>query len=224
MTRKNRSYGRGWYGESGRHYLARHGIETAEGCKKPTKSRGRSELISEEELREWQPQKKHINAVEDVLAWESVVDTIEPIVESYKKDVLREHDFHVSDEFSDVVDFDVIRNPADVDLMSDEDYEKYRKLVEEAEDEHGFDELPDDYDPLLVAESGLRNAKNKLGHRMGKVVGIDYDDLTLVRHKEKLTDTSIKYLIKEINPKDMDEKGRKYLNKIYEGETNVGDE
>lgn len=229
MTRKTRKRKKpkGWRNEPVRHGLAGQGVSTVINDKwrfnvNDYVARGRSELITEEELKNWQPQEKHINAVEDVLAWEGVVETIEPIVKGYKRKILEEHDFQVSDEFADELNFRTIESPEETYLMSDEDYEEYQKLIEKAEDKYGFGDLPDDYDPLLIAKSGLRKSKHRLGKEMGDVVGIDYDDIIHPKHKERLVDTSIRYLINEVDSEDVEERGDEFLENIYQGKTKVG--
>ena len=109
------------------------------------------------------PSKQLIDCAKTVFQAMAYVKTVQPIVESYQREILAKHQFHVSNEFTEKweVTNHIILDPKETYLMEDSDFQIYLDEVAQEHKKHNFN-VPKDHCPLLIAQNLERQAKMAL--------------------------------------------------------------
>ena len=103
------------------------------------------------------------SAVETYFLAKAYEETIRPIVEGYRTQILLENNFEYRDDLFESErrkpDSKFVKDEKDTYLMKDEQFTVYLGLVHEQHLSHGFDVKEFGYCPLLIAEDNTRKAK-----------------------------------------------------------------
>tara|TARA_B100002049_G_scaffold164967_1_gene123765 strand:- start:9047 stop:9571 length:525 start_codon:yes stop_codon:yes gene_type:complete len=144
-------------------------------------------------------------AAETLIAAKAFVQTIKPVVDEYRQKILNTHRFEIAPEHRErrysPEDF-VILDERFTYLMSDEDAQKYFKLLQEQHIKHGFSYLLQKYDdwetnfycPLLIAESMEREARTALIEASKYIHGIDQKKVYKIDALKKIADLTLRYV------------------------------
>ena len=109
------------------------------------------------------PSAQLIECAKTVFQAIAYVQTIQPIVESYQREILAKHQFHISKEFAEICKsrHRIILDPYETNLLEDSDFQIYLDEVTQEHKKHNFD-VPKDSCPLLIAHDLERKAKMAL--------------------------------------------------------------
>lgn len=130
-----------------------------------------------------QPTEEMIAAAETVFKTMAWLEVVKPKVLAYQKEILKRHQFKVARKHSrsrrnsQTNVPQIILDPKDTFLMSDEDFEIYCRESRKAQEEVGLKTDTPEECPLLVAEDLLRKAKEVLIEVMQPVTQVDSQKL-----------------------------------------------
>ena len=131
-----------------------------------------------------------VSAAKEVFAAMAYTQSIRPIVEGYKNQVIAEMDAINEFDGTPITDFHHDY------CMGESKFAIYIQKVNAARDKAGFKVPNDDYCPLLMAESAERAAKAKLCKVLENVTGLTYDQVvdSGLDNFKKYIDLNLSYL------------------------------
>jgi len=128
------------------------------------------------------------------IAAKAKTETVRPLVESLKSEVLSTFDFQYSEEWNDI-STGKITKISDVYMMSDEDFTIYADLMHAAYLTAGFEVSPD-HCPLLMAENEERKAGIAMVNAAKYITNCEYDNLlSRIDLIPKFLDTLVKLVL-----------------------------
>lgn len=147
----------------------------------------------------FQPTPAMVKAAETLFVAMAQVDFLEPIVNGYKKSILANHQWRISEQYARRRGTEVILDPESAWLMSDEEFAVYDKLCKEARDAAELYVESPDHCPLLVARHQVSLAQNALVEAMGMTTVDDLLCSGMERYK-KYVDLSLRLLAPFVRP------------------------
>lgn len=135
-------------------------------------------------MKKFEPTKDMVAAAALVMHTMAAVDVIKPIVDGYRRRILEEGQWQVKPEFRDKMSRrggglgeEVILDPKNAYLMSDENFAIYDAKCKAARDEAGLHVEDPEFCPLCVAEHDLVKARVLLVNAMQPITGLEYNKL-----------------------------------------------
>lgn len=129
-----------------------------------------------------------IEAGINVIGCMTKADTIRPIVHKYKNKILSEKKYHIADKYKNRcgIQIDYVSSHELTYLLSDSDAEEYFSLCDIEKEKAGFEDLPDGFCPLLVAEHDVVVAEWELMDAYEPITGINKSCIHGINRKKYL--------------------------------------
>jgi len=142
--------------------------------------------------KDWKPTQEMIDAATELFKAMTWVNTIKPVVEGYKNEILQRWKFKVTKEFRERED-DVITLIRDDYLMSEEDFAIYLQECYKAAKAVGLALEDADHCPLLKAERSRTEAEWELMKVMEPITNVGWKRL-FGENREKYLDLTLRLL------------------------------
>ena len=145
-------------------------------------------------MKAFNPTPEMLTASRNVFVAMAHTEVIRPIVDAYHKKVLDEMKPVIDGRWPDAGQ--LITCTRDSYLMSDEDFEKYMRLIKEERNKAGLRVEHDDNCPLLVAEHLQVIAENNLINTLEPITGLTLDQVNMdIETRAKFLDLSLRLLV-----------------------------
>lgn len=165
---------------------------------------------NKDKINNFEPTKEQIEAAEDVFCCMSKYEATKETVEPIKKMVLAKNEFYTRKDYEG--EPFMIKNPENIWLLEDEDFNTYLKQVYEERVKYGF---LDDKEICVIskAQQDLVMAERKLIDTFVELTGVSNDHIRHVEHREKYIDILMSMIVNFVNPDKVLEKALQWENK-----------
>lgn len=129
-------------------------------------------------LKSFSPTQEQLSAARDLLVATAIIETVEPVVRAYQREILAEARWSVGQDLDEhFPEGKIILDPKDAFMLGDADAEVYYRRCYEARDRANLKVSRPDNCPLCEAEWALTQARWRLVDSMESVTGLSRDQV-----------------------------------------------